>query len=163
MVRKALNPQPSVSQSVNNQGGHRAARAAKNGTKSMHCIIRGKFVISPCRKSALFWIRAVILLFRAEILPCGLPLLPHSCAEPFLGVVQEYSFLGDIYTSGPWSKVQGQGMGPGSKDQSTGSRVSCSQLQSAAAVSYSQLESAAVSICSASAFSSFWSLFNSSL
>ena len=72
----------------------------KNGTKSMHCIIRGKFVISPCRKSALFWIRAVILLFRAEILPCGPPLLPHSCAEPFLGVVQKYSFLGDIYTSG---------------------------------------------------------------
>ena len=71
----------------------------KNGTKSMHCIIRGKFVISPCRKSALFWIRAVILLFRAEILPCGPPLLPHSCAEPFLGVVQKYSFLGDIYTS----------------------------------------------------------------
>ena len=35
----------------------------KNGTKSMHCIIRGKFVISPCRKSALFWIHAVILLF----------------------------------------------------------------------------------------------------
>ena len=65
----------------------------------MHCIIRGKFVISPCRKSALFWIRAVILLFRAEILPCGPPLLPHSCAEPFLGVVQKYSFLGDIYTS----------------------------------------------------------------
>jgi len=70
----------------------------KNGTKSMHCIIRGKFVISPCRKSALFWIHAVILLFRAEILPCGPPLLPHSCAEPFLGVVQKYSFLGDIYT-----------------------------------------------------------------
>ena len=60
----------------------------KNGTKSMHCIIRGKFVISPCRKSALFWIHAVILLFHAEILPCGPPLLPHSCAEPFLGVVQ---------------------------------------------------------------------------
>ena len=73
----------------------------KNGTKSMHCIIRGKFVISPCRKSALFWIRAVILLFRAEILPCGPPLLPHSCAEPFLGVVQKYSFLGDIFTSAP--------------------------------------------------------------
>ena len=71
----------------------------KNGSKSMHCIIRGKFVISPCRKSALFWIRAVILLFRAEILPCGPPLLPHSCAEPFLRVVQKYSFLGDIYTS----------------------------------------------------------------
>ena len=71
----------------------------KNGTKSMHCIIRGKFVISPCRKSALFWIRAVILLFHAEILPCGPPLLPHSCAEPFLGVMQKYSFLGDIYTS----------------------------------------------------------------
>jgi len=66
----------------------------------MHCIIRGKFVISPCRKSALFWIHAVILLFHAEILPCGPPLLPHSCAEPFLGVVQKYSFLGDIYTSG---------------------------------------------------------------
>ena len=62
----------------------------KNGTKSMHCIIRGKFVISPCRKSALFWIHAVILLFHAEILPCGPPLLPHSCAEPFLGVVQKY-------------------------------------------------------------------------
>ena len=71
----------------------------KNGTKSMHCIIRGKFVISPCRKSALFWIHAVILLFHAEILPCGPPLLPHSCAEPFLGVMQKYSFLGDIYTS----------------------------------------------------------------
>ena len=71
----------------------------KNGTKSMHCIIRGKFVISPCRKSALFWIRAVILLFHAEILPCGPPLGPHSCAEPFLGVMQKYSFLGDIYTS----------------------------------------------------------------
>ena len=72
----------------------------ENGTKSMHYIIRGKFVISPCRKKiALFWIRAVILLFRAEILPCGPPLLPHSCAEPFLGVVQKYSFLGDIYTS----------------------------------------------------------------
>ena len=66
----------------------------KNGTKSMHCIIRGKFVISPCRKSALFWIHAVILLFHAEILPCGPPLLPHSCAEPFLGVMQKYSFLG---------------------------------------------------------------------
>merc|ERR1712020_653553 len=64
----------------------------KNGTKSMHCIIRGKFVISPCRKSALFWIHA-------EILPCGPPLGPHSCAEPFLGVMQKYSFLGDIYTS----------------------------------------------------------------
>ena len=75
----------------------------KNGTKSMHCIIRGKFVISPCRKSALFWIRAVILLFRAEILPCGPPLLPHSCAEPFLGVVQKYSFRGDIFTSATWS------------------------------------------------------------
>ena len=73
----------------------------KNGTKSMHCIIRGKFVISPCRKSALFWIHAVILLFHAEILPCGPPLLPHSCAEPFLGVVQKYSFLGDIFTSAP--------------------------------------------------------------
>ena len=73
----------------------------KNGTKSMHCIIRGKFVISPCRKSALFWIHAVILLFHAEILPCGPPLLPHSCAEPFLGVMQKYSFLGDIYTSEP--------------------------------------------------------------
>ena len=71
----------------------------KNGTKSMHCIIRGKFVISPCRKSALFWIHAVILLFHAEILPCGPPLGPHSCAEPFLGVMQKYSFLGDIYTS----------------------------------------------------------------
>ena len=71
----------------------------KNGSKSMHCIIRGKFVISPCRKSALFWIHAVILLFHAEILPCGPPLLPHSCAEPFLGVMQKYSFLGDIYTS----------------------------------------------------------------
>ena len=80
--------------------GYRAPYGAnKNGTKSMHCIIRGKFVISPCRKSALFWIRAVILLFRAEILPCGPPLLPHSCAEPFLGVMQKYSFLGDIYTS----------------------------------------------------------------
>ena len=46
----------------------------ENGTKSMHYIIRGKFVISPCRKKiALFWIRAVILLFRAEILPCGPP------------------------------------------------------------------------------------------
>ena len=76
----------------------------KNGTKSMHCIIRGKFVISPCRKSALFWIHAVILLFHAEILPCGPPLLPHSCAEPFLGVVQKYSFLGDIYTSGHGSR-----------------------------------------------------------
>ena len=65
----------------------------------MHCIIRGKFVISPCRKSALFWIHAVILLFHAEILPCGPPLGPHSCAEPFLGVMQKYSFLGDIYTS----------------------------------------------------------------
>ena len=71
----------------------------KNGSKSMHCIIRGKFVISPCRKSALFWIHAVILRFHAEILPCGPPLLPHSCAEPFLGVMQKYSFLGDIYTS----------------------------------------------------------------
>ena len=75
----------------------------KNGTKSMHCIIRGKFVISPCRKSALFWIHAVILLFHAEILPCGPPLLPHSCAEPFLGVVQKYSFPGDIFTSATWS------------------------------------------------------------
>ena len=75
----------------------------KNGTKSMHCIIRGKFVISPCRKSALFWIHAVILLFHAEILPCGPPLLPHSCAEPFLGVVQKYSFRGDIFTSATWS------------------------------------------------------------
>ena len=73
----------------------------KNGTKSTHCIIRGKFVISPCRKSALFWIHAVILLFHAEILPCGPPLLPHSCAEPFLGVMQKYSFLGDICTSAP--------------------------------------------------------------
>ena len=54
---------------------------------------------SSAEKNALFWIRAVILLFRAEILPCGPPLLPHSCAEPFLGVVQKYSFLGDIYTS----------------------------------------------------------------
>ena len=71
----------------------------KNGTKSMHCIIRGKFVISPCRKRALFWIHAVILLFHAEILPCGPPLGPHSCTEPFLGVMQKYSFLGDIYTS----------------------------------------------------------------
>ena len=61
----------------------------KNGTKSMHCIIRGKFVISPCRKSALFWIHAVILLFHAEILPCGPPLLPHSWTEPFLGVNAE--------------------------------------------------------------------------
>ena len=78
----------------------------KNGTKSMHCIIRGKFVISPCRKSALFWIHAVILLFHAEILPCGPPLLPHSCAEPFLGVMQKYSFLGDIYTSDYVPKMQ---------------------------------------------------------
>ena len=78
----------------------------KNGTKSMHCIIRGKFVISPCRKSALFWIHAVILLFHAEILPCGPPLLPHSCAEPFLGVMQKYSFLGNIYTSVFGAKIQ---------------------------------------------------------
>ena len=78
----------------------------KNGTKSMHCIIRGKFVISPCRKSALFWIHAVILLFHAEILPCGPPLLPHSCAEPFLGVMQKYSFLGDVYTSGSPKKCR---------------------------------------------------------
>ena len=35
MVRKALNPQPSVSQSVNNQGGHRAARAAKKLTRKI--------------------------------------------------------------------------------------------------------------------------------
>ena len=77
----------------------------KNGTKSMHCIIRGKFVISPCRKSALFWIHAVILLFHAEILPCGPPLGPHSCAEPFLGVMQKYSFLGDIYTSVPMADM----------------------------------------------------------
>ena len=55
----------------------------KNGTKSMHCIIRGKFVISPCRKSASFWIHAVILLFHAEILPCGPPLLPHSFTFTF--------------------------------------------------------------------------------
>ena len=78
----------------------------KNGTKSMHCIIRGKFVISLCNKSALFWIHAVILLFHAEILPCGPPLLPHSCAEPFLGVMQKYSFLGDIYTSGQHTRMK---------------------------------------------------------
>ena len=62
-----------------------------------------KFLISPCRKNAFFWFSEEILLFRAEILPCGPPLLPHSCAEPFLGVVQKYSFPGDISTSATWS------------------------------------------------------------
>ena len=51
------------------------------------------------QKNAFFGFCAEILLFRAEILPCGPPLRPHSCAEPILGVVQNYSFLGDIFTS----------------------------------------------------------------
>ena len=76
-------------------------------TRSKSCfgglIEQSGYLVSLCRKSALFWIRAVILLFRAEILPCGPPLLPHSCAEPFLGVVQKYSFPGDIFTSATWS------------------------------------------------------------
>ena len=73
----------------------------KNGAKLTCCMIGGKLLISPCRKNAFFGFSAEILLFRAEILPCGPPLLPHSCAEPFLGVVQKYSFLGDIFTSAP--------------------------------------------------------------
>ena len=73
----------------------------KNGAKLTCCMIGGTFFISPCRKNAFFGFSAEILLFRAEILPCGPPLLPHSCAEPFLGVVQKYSFLGDIFTSAP--------------------------------------------------------------
>ena len=75
----------------------------KNGAKLTCCMIGGKFLISPCRKNAFFGFCAEILLFRAEILPCGPPLLPHSCAEPFLGVVQKYSFPGDIFTSATWS------------------------------------------------------------
>ena len=55
------------------------------------------------QKNAFFGFCAEILIFRAEILPCGPPLLPHSCAEPFLGVVQKYSFRGDIFTSATWS------------------------------------------------------------
>ena len=74
---------------------------AKNGAKLTCCMIGGKFLISLCRKNAFFGFCAEILLFRAEILPCGPPLLPHSCEEPFLGVVQKYSFLGDIFTSAP--------------------------------------------------------------
>ena len=60
----------------------------KNGAKLTCCMIEGKLLISPCRKNAFFGFSAEILLFRAEILLCGPPLLPHSCAEPFLGVVQ---------------------------------------------------------------------------
>jgi len=75
----------------------------KNGPKLTCCMIGGKFLISPCRKNVFFGFCAEILLFRAEILPCGPPLLPHSCAEPFLGVVQKYSFPGDIFTSATWS------------------------------------------------------------
>ena len=77
----------------------------KNGPKLTSCMIGGKFLISPCRKNVFFGFCAEILLFRAEILPCGPPLLPHSCAEPFLGVVQKYSFLGDIYTSVPMADM----------------------------------------------------------
>ena len=73
----------------------------KNGAKLTCCMIGGKLLISPCRKNAFFWFSEEILLFRAEILSCGPPLLPHSYAEPFLGVVQKYSFLGDIFTSAP--------------------------------------------------------------
>ena len=51
------------------------------------------------QKNAFFGFCAEISLFCAEILPCGPPLRPHSCAEPMLGVVQNYSFLGDIFTS----------------------------------------------------------------
>ena len=71
----------------------------KNGAKLTCCMIGGKFFYFTMQKNAFFGFCAEISLFCAEILPCGPPLRPHSCAEPILGVVQNYSFLGDIFTS----------------------------------------------------------------
>ena len=64
-----------------------------NGVNLKCCMIRVKFLISQCKKKSFGGICAELLLFRAERLPCGPPLIPHSCAESFLGVVQKYSFL----------------------------------------------------------------------